>query len=213
MPEKRSVSDRKVHRWVVGVAAAYGIVAGLTLALDWHTEVDDFDWQDVVYPLVPLALFAGVGIWAVVLLGRGEWRQSVLYGAISVAVVILTAGEIFTTIESAHCECSVPIRRGRAEAVWIAFDTIPILKLNETLAWSEPQPLSSVTDVARGPAQQGAPDAPIGRWAPTLLVRFAVGFVLLALTKGLFEVFRRPQRSPHHTRRVAIEPPSEPSAE
>jgi len=135
--------------------------------------------------MILLLVVIGIGTWAVLLVSKGKWARGTSVGLVTVLVVVLAAGESFTAAEADRCDCEVGDRRGTAQAIWLAFDTVPILKINQTLGWDEPQPLSAVSSVP------GDLDTPVRRWLPALAVRFAVGFILLALARGLFDLIRR----------------------
>ncbi|MDX2379225.1 MAG: hypothetical protein QNM02_05655 [Acidimicrobiia bacterium] len=171
----------------IGIVVLFFALTGWDLVRDNGVDgatVDDLG-PGAVSSAMMIAVI-GIGAWAVVLVSIGAWAKGTIVGLVTVLVVVFSAAESFAAAEADHCECVVSDRHGMAEAVWLAFDTVPILKVNETLGWSEPQPLSAVTS---------SPDdleTPVRRWFPALLVRFAVGFILLALLKGLFDLARKP---------------------
>lgn len=168
-------------------AFSLAFFALVTWDLLWNNGVDGGSTTEAfglsVLSVVLLLLVVVFGSWQVGRVRRGERAQSAAtFGVLVVLMVVFSAGESFVIAEAEHCNCMVRDRHGLAQAIWLAFDTVPILKINETVGWEEPQPLSAVT------ASTGSLEAPLRRWFPALAVRFAVGFILLTLAKVLFDL-------------------------
>jgi hypothetical protein len=187
-PERQAEARAAGARGAFAAASATAVVIfGSRLVLD--RKVDGASPESVplaVLGLLVLVVIVAVSTVAVIWISRGRWARGTTVGLVAVVLIVLAAGESFAVAEAGGCGCEVGRRHGTAEALWLAFDTIPILKINETLGWDEPQPLSAV-------ASPGDPsDTPVRRWLAALIVRFAVGFVLLAIAKGLFDLVRSP---------------------
>jgi hypothetical protein len=133
----------------------------------------------VVLSWLMLAVVVGAGVWAVWLLGQGKWVEATVIGLGAVGVVVLASGEQISLAQARQCDCAVSERDGTAQAIWLAFDTIPILDINETVGWEEPHPATASWEDWR-------------RWFPALAVRYAVGVILLAFAKGVFDVVGKP---------------------
>jgi hypothetical protein len=168
----------------------------------------DFSAGDVeLSTAIFLALLLLFGVLVVWQFRRGRGFRSgatwVGVGLLVVAVVVAFAGEMFTAVQADRCDCSVSQRTGVAEAAWLGFDTIPLLKINDTLGWTEPQPIEAVR-----PEGSDAADTPAARWLPALAIRFAVGILLLALVKGAWDALFRPPVGAHGESRPPIAAPT-----
>lgn len=188
------------RRRALGVAlfvAVYLVWTGIGLLVDRSVDGAEPETPALaLFGLAILLLIVGTGAAAVLWMRRGLWAMGTTVGLVAVVIVVLGAGESFTIAEAEQCGCDVGRRHGTAEATWLAFDTVPILKINDTLGWEEPQPLSAVAPTG------SVSDIPVRRWVPALAVRFAVGFILLAIAKGLFDLMRGPIRSKATTARA-----------
>jgi hypothetical protein len=131
-----------------------------------------------------LLAFFLVGVWGVRVFKRGRSLRGATVTLVVAAFVFFAAAESFALVEADYCNCRVDRRHGAAEAVWLAFDAVPLLEINELLGWEEPQQLSDTGDTSESLA-------PAGRWFHAMLIQLTVVVVLVALVKEAYTTVDR----------------------
>ena len=122
-----------------------------------------------------LGMAVFVGLYAVVMLPSSP-RSAVPAIVLSLAAVALFSPILFAYVEAEHFDTPVLMSDGLRHTAWVATDTVPILKVDDALGL---QPMEAPTE-ADGSPRSGFTSTPVGWWAPSILVRAATVFVLLA---------------------------------